>query len=497
MKCHAVLAHGKRREVIGDEFQRVGAAKKRDPAGGGGGGEGVAERPEWVVERLQEIDERLDGKWTGKGQSAVATAARPCGDKLQELLEVVTDYGTIGALDEALALLSQAEAFTNPLVKYYAGYYNLQAGRTNEARTLFSGAAALPTDYCFPFRHEELKMLAAATELCPADANTWYYLGNLCYYLEQRERGIAAWEQAVVLNPSHGLALRNLGFAYGRMPEKRATAVARYKAGLKADPQNVACVLELDKLFEKLNRPAAARLAFLESHMATAQKSDPTMLRLAYLYNETGQHDKALAILGARRFHVWEGAAALHQPFVDACLLRGLAKLAAGKNQSALQDFQQADTYPENLQAGRPGDAGQGPKIHYYTAQAQRALGAADKAQAELRKAVEGRVANGEMNYYRLLACRELGAAKDEADQKQKLQSALAALEQPETVDAYAKFGGENTPNERLGHRSAEAAYLKGLLALAEKNSGEAKNCFERAVKERPALIWAQFFLQR
>jgi tetratricopeptide (TPR) repeat protein len=433
----------------------------------------------------------------GKGQSAFATAARPCGDKLQELLEVVTDYGNIGALDEALALLSQAEAFTNPLVKYYAGYYNLQAGRTNEARTLFSGAAALPTDYCFPFRHEELKMLAAATELCPADANTWYYLGNLCYYLEQRERGIAAWEQAVVLNPSHGLALRNLGFAYGRMPEKRATAVARYKAGLKADPQNVACVLELDKLFEKLNRPAAARLAFLESHMATAQKSDPTMLRLAYLYNETGQHDKALAILGARRFHVWEGAAALHQPFVDACLLRGLAKLAAGKNQSALQDFQQADTYPENLQAGRPGDAGQGPKIHYYTAQAQRALGAADKAQAELRKAVEGRVANGEMNYYRLLACRELGAAKDEADQKQKLQSALAALEQPETVDAYAKFGGENTPNERLGHRSAEAAYLKGLLALAEKNSGEAKNCFERAVKERPALIWAQFFLQR
>ena len=72
----------------------------------------------------------------------------------------------------------------------------------------------------------------------------------------------------------------------------------------------------------------------------------------------------ALAILTTRRFHVWEGAAALHQPFVDACLLRGLEKLASGDNAEALRDFQLADTYPENLQAGRPGDAGQGPNLY-------------------------------------------------------------------------------------------------------------------------------------
>jgi len=353
----------------------------------------------------------------------------------------------------------------------------------------------MPTDYCFPFRHEELRALSTATELCPSDANTWYYLGDLCYYLEQRERGIAAWEKAVALDPSHGLALRNLGFAYGRIPEKRETAVARYERAIKADPQNVACVLELDKLFEKIGRDAAGRLAFLESHMTTVERSDPTVLRLAYLYNETGQYDKALAILTTRRFHVWEGAAALHQPFVDACLLRGLAKLASGNNADALRDFQVADTYPENLQAGRPGDAGQGPKIHYYTAQAYRALGEADKDRVELRKSLEGRVADGEMNYYRLLAYRELGDAKGEAEQKQRLQAAIGALEQPESIDAYAKFGGENTPNERLGHRSAEAAYLKGLAALAEKKPDEARNWFARAVKERPSLIWAKQLL--
>jgi len=437
----------------------------------------------------------------GESKSVLAAMGRNRGDPLQQMLEVVTDYGALGATDEALAILTQAEAasaaYASPLVKYYAGYCNLRTGKTETARTLFGQAAAMSTDYCFPFRHEELPALSAAVELRPDDANTWYYLGNLCYYLDQRPRGIAAWEKAVALRPTHTLALRNLGFAYGRIPEKRELAVSRYEAAIEADPDNVACVLELDKLAEKMNRDAAPRLAFLESHLATVQKSDPTTLRLAYLYNETGQYDKSLAILTTRRFHVWEGAAALHQPFVDACLLRGLSKLAAGQAAAALQDFQRASTYPENLQAGRPGDAGQAPKIHYYTSRAYRALGDAEQTQAELRRALEGRVADGEMNYYRLLTLRELGDAQGETAQRQRLLAAIAALEGPETVDAYAKFGGENTPNERVGLRSAQSAYLQGLAALAANDREIAQTRFQQALAERPGLIWAKYFLRK
>lgn len=432
----------------------------------------------------------------GKGGKALAAAGKNRGYKLQELLEVVTDYGNIGALDEALALLEQAVSaggvYSSPLLRYYAGYYRLQKDETGEAKALFAQAAQMPTDLCFPFRHEELKMLEAAAELCPSDANTWYYLGNLCYYLEQRGRGVEAWEKAVALNPSHGLALRNLGFAYARMPEQRERAVARYQAAVKAEPQDIAPLLELDKLYEKQGRPEAERLAFLESRIETARKSDPVMLRLAYLYNETGQFDKALAILTTRRFHVWEGAAALHQPFVDACLLRGLARLKAGQAAAALEDFKAANTYPENLQAGRPGDAGQAPKIHTYTALAYRALGQAALAQAELRLALEGRVADGEMNYYRILAMRELGETGGEAEQMRRLKAAIAEREKPLEVYAYAKFGGENTPLERVAHRAAESTYLAGLAALAEGKKSEAKEHFAAALKERPAMIWAK-----
>ncbi|MGI6414850.1 MAG: DUF5107 domain-containing protein [Thermoguttaceae bacterium] len=436
----------------------------------------------------------------GKASSALEAMEHNRGDKLQQMLEVVTDYGRLGATEEALAILSQAETsagpYASPLVLYYAGYHHPNLGDTEKARALFDRAAAMPTDYCFPFRHETLPVLSAACELCPSHANTWYYLGDLCYYLEQRERGIAAWEKAVSLQPGHGLALRNLGFAYGRIPEKRDTAIARYEAAMKADPQNVACVIELDKLFEKTGLDARQRLARLEGRMETVRKSDPTMLRLAYLYNETGQYDKALDILTTRRFHVWEGAAALHQPFVDACLLRGLAHLGAGRADRALEDLRLANSYPENLQAGRPGDAGQGPKIYYYTAMAYRAAGKPKEAQAALHKALEGRVADGEMNYYRLLACRELGDAKGSEYQKQRLLAAIAALEKPEVVDAYAKFGGENTPNERVAHRSAEAGYLKGLASLAEQDLGQARHWFERALKERPGMIWARYLAE-
>ncbi len=96
------------------------------------------------------------------------------------------------------------------------------------------------------------------------------------------------------------------------------------------------------------------------------------------------------------------------------------------------------------------------------------------------------------MNYYHLPAYHELGDAKGAAEQRQRLQAAIAARECPETINAYAKFGGENTPNERVRSRTAEAAYLKGLAALADNLSQEASNRFEEAIELHPALIWAK-----
>lgn len=59
-------------------------------------------------------------------------------------------------------------------------------------------------------------------------------------------------------------------------------------------------------------------------------------------------------------------------------------------------------------------------------------------------------------------------------------------MERPETVGAYARFDGENKPNERVESRAAGAAYLKCLAALADNQSREARRWFEEATNSAP-----------
>lgn len=138
------------------------------------------------------------------------------------------------------------------------------------------------------------------------------------------------------------------------------------------------------------------------------------------------------------------------------------------------------------------------PKVRYYLAQCHKAQGDQVGYKAELENALKGWVTPGEMNYYRFLTFTELGNRDEAAAQLDELKKGIATLEkpQPQVIDAYAKFGGENTPSERGGYRAAQALYLRGLSALAEGKDGEAKASFAAALKERHSLIWAKAMLQ-
>ena len=112
----------------------------------------------------------------------------------------------------------------------------------------------------------------------------------------------------------------------------------------------------------------------MEKYRATVDKYDPCILRYAYTLNAVGRYAEAHKILTTRRFHVWEGADGLLAPFVESCLGLGKAAMEKGDYKTALKFFEESTTYPENLQAGRPGDAGTEPKSRYYMAQCKKAL---------------------------------------------------------------------------------------------------------------------------
>ena len=209
----------------------------------------------------------------------------------------------------------------------------------------------------------------------------------------------------------------------------------------------------------------------MEKYRATVDKYDPCILRLAYTYNAVGRYAEAYKILTTRRFHVWEGADGLLAPFIEAC--HGLGKAAMEKKdyKTALKYFEESTTYPENLQAGRPGDAGIEPKSRYFMAQCKKALGDMAGYKAELENSLKGWIHAGEMDYWRVKALRELGRDSETAPLIAELKQAIKELETPPptVINAYAKFAGDNSAMDRAAKAREKAGELKALLKEIEK----------------------------
>ena len=457
----------------------------------------------------------------GDGAAALAKTEKNRGLKAQQLLECICDYWGIGAWDEVIALcdaalakaavepsyetegalplketLAACNSYKNPMFGYFRAYAMAQqmtsrltsrvSRPADEVQKTLDAAGKMPTDYCFPSRLEELAVLNWAADGQTfgdesALANTHYYLGCVLWNMDQKGAGLASWRVAAKLNPKHALALRCIGFALSHpgtyftntgVPSGVASREAYdyYLKSLEAEP-HFRTLDEAGKLAEKLNLPAAERLALMEKYRTTVDKYDPCILRLAYTYNAVGEYAKAHEILTTRRFHVWEGADGLLAPFVDSCLGLGQAAMKKGDYRSALKYFEESTTYPANLQAGRPGDAGTEPKSRYFMAQCKKNLGDDSGYRAELENSLKGWIHAGEMDYWRVKALRELGRGAECAPLIAELRQAIKELEapQPTVINAYAKFAGDNSAMERAAKAREKAGALKALLREIEK----------------------------
>ena len=457
------------------------------------------------------------GGWTSPSLAAPALSAaeKNRGLKAQQLLECVSDYWGLGLYEEVIALCDAALAKAAAEKPYHAGPEALPLSETlaacnsykNSLFGYFKGAAlariggsgaeppsvvafraadAMPTDYCFPNRLEEEEVLRIAVAADPGLANAWYYLGCCLWNHDRKDDALAAWRRCVDIAPAHALALRCIGFGLSHpgtyftntgtpsgIPNREAYGF--YLRALEADPSNYRTLDEASKLAERLALPPEERVALLEKYRTTAESYDPCMLRLAYACNAVGRYADAHAILTSRRFHVWEGADGLLAPFVEACIGLGREAAARGDHAAALALFEESTTYPENLQAGRPGDAGSEPKSRYLMAQCRKALGDEAGWRAELEKSLQGWIHAGEMDYWRVKALRELGRDAECAPLLAELRQAIAELEAPppQIINAYAKFAGDNSAMERAAAARGRAATLRALLAELESDPAD------------------------
>ncbi len=403
----------------------------------------------------------------------------------QSYLEVAVEYAGAGLGEEAAGVLkrfvgnSPKGARINPMVLYYLADLAAKEGNTEEASRFYRDAAHASPDYCFPFRLESIGVLERAMAHSPGDARAPYYLGNLLYD-RQPAIAIAAWEESRRLDGEFAAVHRNLALAYAHAEGDLPKALASMEKAHELSPGDGRIVFELDQLSQWAGVSPEKRLARLEASMETVLQRDDAVSQLISLELETGKYDEAIDLLARRHFHVWEGGGEIHDAYVDAHLLRGRRRLAAKQFQEALEDFEAALAYPENLEVGKPYGGGREAAGWYFIGLAREALGDPAGTLSALKACVEGKHRTPEIRYYQGLSFRRLGR---EAEARRIFSDLLAEgerdLKTAATSESFDKFGKAQT--ESL--RNAQAHYLMGLGYAGQGRRDAAQSEFRRAVE--------------
>jgi tetratricopeptide (TPR) repeat protein len=269
----------------------------------------------------------------------LAGRALDCDNQVR--LDLALDHARAGLYQEALAVLATAPGpqpsgrtlpdgslGTAPLIHYYRAWLLDRLGQGPAARRTRQTAAAAAPDYCFPARLEEIAILQHALAANPRDARASFYLGNLFYDRRRHREAIALWQRAVRLEPRNAVAWRNLGIGAFNVLRRPALARRAYDRAFRAEPRNARLLYERDQLWKRLGVSPSRRLRELSRRSRLVAERDDLTLEYCALLNLAGRHDEALALLGRRQFHPWEGGEgqALGQ-FVAALVGRARAAL--------------------------------------------------------------------------------------------------------------------------------------------------------------------------
>lgn len=454
----------------------------------------------------------------------------------QVRLDLALDYAKAGFFAEALEALNQApgpqssgtrERFvlsrasvpseadeentppadgTAPLVSYYRAWLCERAGRPVDAARHRADAAKAAPDYCFPARLEEIALLTSALAAQPQDGRAAFYLGNLLYDRRRHREAIGLWERAVRHDPANAVAWRNLGLAYFNILQQPVRARRAYDAAFRAAPNDARLLYERDQLWKRLGESHVKRLRELERHPALVARRDDLSIELCALFNQSGQPDRALAVLRARRFQPWEGGEGqVLGQHVRTHLLLGRAVLARGDAPNAIAHFDAALDVPENLGEARHLLAN-ASDVHFWLGEALAAAGLRGDARVHWKKAAHfsgdfqqmSVRAFSEMTYFSALAWRRLGHARKA---ERLLRDLLAYARQLERAPATIDYFATSLPtmllfDDDLAARQRTTALF--LTAQAQLGLGEtvaARRTLKRVLQRDPNHALAQDFL--
>ncbi len=302
-------------------------------------------------------------------------------DEPEQWLEVATEYGALGDVEKAAALLrSGCEQFEtlagNPMVHYTLAYYLAQLGEAEATvRAEHEQALTCELDYCFPWRLASIPVLETALERKPDDWRASYLLGNLFAARARPDDALRMWQRAADLvvqrragyNPAppndiaegnhldglYSVLCRNLGYGLWKWCADMDSAAQWYRRAIALRPGDYHVYIELDGLMREAQFDPRQRLQMLRSAPPEVQDKWQVAAHMARALVELEQWDEALEMLEGHSFKPWEGERRMHNIYVEALLGRSRAAVGAGDLQAALADCERALQYPRNLATGR------------------------------------------------------------------------------------------------------------------------------------------------
>ena len=193
-------------------------------------------------------------------------------------------------------------------------------------------------------------------------------------------------------------------------------------------------------------------------------------------------------------FRRWEGGGDIRTTYVDAYLMRGLNRYHQGAYDQALQDFNQALKYPENIQAAKFYHGGRQAQIHYFAGLACEAMDDSKNAEKHFKQAVSGKKGGNasEMHFYEARALEKLYmGGKAQEIFLDIIQNGKERLKQTSSMGFFAKFGEQ----ESTDAQKANARYLIGLGYLGSGNKEKAQEEFRKALELDMDHMWARYYL--
>jgi tetratricopeptide (TPR) repeat protein len=374
------------------------------------------------------------------------------------LLDVAIEYSSVGRYDDSLRLLNLAieaaratpvgQVNVGTLAQYHRALTISRMG--GDPLDALQVARSSNQRHCLPSRLEDIDALEFGLAADPQDSTAASLLGSWHYSQGDFDVAIELWTRALIAPPGSvttAVAHRNLGIAHYNIRHDPQAALGHFELARRFAPDDSKLLYEYDQLRLRAGISSPDRRRLLEENSGLVSQRDDLTIVWINLLIESGDSERAEAIIRSRTFQPWEGGEGMVLSAWDAAKVAQFhAALEVGDGETARRHLGEAIDYPESLGEGRHPLSNRA-QLQWLLGLSEKALGRNDLAVSAWEDAAKypgdflGMSAQrfSDQTYWSIRALLSLGRTEEAHDLTDQLERhALELIDTPARIDFFA-----------------------------------------------------------